>query len=67
MARNWTELVVGFWIVLFPWLLGFSNIAIMKWSNVLRGLALILINAWMLFGKEPMSKEVEENNQPKGH
>ena len=59
MARNWTELVIGFWIMLSPWLLGFSNIAIMKWSNVLCGLALILINAWILFGKEPVTKDKE--------
>jgi len=63
MARNWTELVLGFWIMLSPWLLGFSSIAIMKWSNVLCGLAFILINAWMLFGKEPQNPVVREINK----
>lgn len=60
MAENWTELVIGFWIVLSPWLLGFSDIAVMKWSNILCGIALILINAWLLFGKEPLPEEIKK-------
>ena len=63
MVRNWTELVLGFWIMLSPWLLGFSNIAIMKWSNVLCGLAVILMGAWMLFGKEPKKPALHEIKQ----
>ena len=60
MFQNWTELVMGIWIVLSPWFLGFSNIAIMKWSNVLCGLALILVNAWTLFGKKPPAVDAED-------
>ncbi len=59
MIRNWTELVIGLWIMVSPWLLGFSSIGIMKWSNVLCGLVLVLMNAWALFGKEPMDHEGE--------
>ena len=59
MAQNWACLVIGLWIMLSPWFLGFSNIAIMKWSNVICGLVLVLLNAWALFGKEPVSKEKE--------
>ena len=57
MTERWTGLVLGFWIMLSPWFLGFSTIAIMKWSNVLCGLVLIIMNAWLLFGKEPVSKK----------
>jgi len=31
-----------------PWLLGFSSITIMKWSDLLCGLALVVVNAWSL-------------------
>ena len=61
MTRNWTGLIIGLWIILSPWILGFSNIAIMKWSNVLCGLAITLINAWTLFGKEPAPQATEQS------
>ena len=55
MTERWAGLVIGFWILLSPWIFGFSNITIMKWGNVLSGLVLILMNARMLLGKEPVS------------
>ncbi len=57
MSERWTGLVLGFWVMLSPWFFGFSTVAIMKWSNVLCGLVLILMNVWLLFGKEPVSKK----------
>jgi hypothetical protein len=64
MFENWTELIIGFWIMVSPWLFGFSDISIMKWSNVICGLILVLINAWMLFGKEPITagEDARKNN-----
>ena len=41
-------------MLLSPWLLGFSEISVMKWSNVLCGLALIIMNAWVLSEKRPV-------------
>jgi len=56
--ERWTQLIIGAWILISPWLLGFSSITIMKWSNLLCGLAIVLINAWIIFGtKEPHDKE----------
>jgi len=40
---------IGLWVLVSPWLLGFSGVEIAKWSNVLLGLALIVINAWVVF------------------
>lgn len=45
-----------------PWILGFSNISIAKWSNVIFGLVLILVNAWIIFG-EPKHKETVVKNK----
>ena len=55
MKREWTGLVIGAWILISPWLLGFASLGLMKWSNVLAGLVLVLMSAWALFGKEPKS------------
>jgi len=51
MVRNWIEVIIGFWIIVSPWFFGFSNITVVKWSNVICGLAVVLINAWVLFVK----------------
>ena len=44
--------IVGFWILLSPWLLGYSDFSIPKWSSILCGLLLVLMSAWSLFGEK---------------
>jgi hypothetical protein len=54
----WIQLIVGIWILISPWLLGFSSISVAKWSNVAAGLILVLIALWSLFGgsgSEPLT------------
>lgn len=53
MAENWIEGVIGIWVLLAPWLLGFADISLAKWSSVALGLVLILLNAWSLFAGKP--------------
>ena len=53
VVKHWIQLGIGAWIFLSPWLLGFSSISVMKWSNVAAGAALILINLWIIFGSNP--------------
>ena len=50
MKAAWVQLVLGLWILFSPWLLGFSDITVMKWANALVGSVIILINLWALFG-----------------
>jgi hypothetical protein len=49
MVENWTELIVGLIMVTSPWILGFSDISLAKWCNVLIGLLLVLMGAWGMF------------------
>lgn len=60
VARNWIQLVIGVWLIVSPWLLGFSSITVMKWGNMIAGLILVLINVWVIFGKTPVSSSGEE-------
>lgn len=54
MVREWVQLALGAWIMVSPWLLGFSSITAMTWGNVFAGLAIILVNLWAIFlPKEP--------------
>ncbi len=39
--------------MLSPWTLGFANVALARWSNVLLGLALVVMSVWGLFGVAP--------------
>jgi VIT1/CCC1 family predicted Fe2+/Mn2+ transporter len=52
MKREWVGLVLGAWILISPWVFGTAAIGFMKWSNVLVGLALVIMNAWKIFSKE---------------
>jgi hypothetical protein len=52
VIENWVEGLIGLWILLSPWMLGFAGMSIAKWSSVLCGLVIVLMNAWNLFGKK---------------
>jgi len=39
-------MALGLWVIASPWILGFSDISIMRWSNVVVGTAVFLINFW---------------------
>ena len=53
MAANWTELVIGIIMIISPWVLGFSDITLAKWCNVLVGLLLVIMSSWIMFGEPP--------------
>ena len=63
MTSSWIQLALGAWIMVSPWLLGFSSITVMKWSNLITGLVLVLINVWEMFGERPeVSEKIESRN-----
>lgn len=43
MSKKWVTLIIGLWVMVSPWVLGFSEIELAKWSNVIFGLALVII------------------------
>jgi len=65
MVENWTGLIVGMLVIVSPWVLGFSDISLAKWGNILLGLVLVLVNAWTMFGEPRPAKAVptEEEQQ----
>lgn len=65
VARNYAQLVLGIWILLSPWLLGFSSISIMTWSNLIVGIILILINVWAIFGEADGNTERSPSSDSK--
>ncbi len=66
MMLAWTELVLGIWILISPWLLGASANSLMLWSNVLVGLVLVVLNLWMIFTLPTPRVEEEEVQKTNG-
>ena len=51
MTDRKIQIALGAWILVSPWILGFGSISFMKWSNVIIGTAIILINLWKVYGQ----------------
>jgi hypothetical protein len=45
---EWTNVVLGVWLLLSPWLLGFSASFSLLWTAVLNGLLVITFAGWAL-------------------
>lgn len=53
MIEYWTMLAIGLMMIISPWVLGFSDISLAKWCNILLGLVLAIASAWKIFGTIP--------------
>jgi len=47
-SERWINIVVGAWLTIAPWVLGFSDSILVKWSSVLCGTLIVAMNAWFL-------------------
>ncbi len=56
MNPKWVGLISGAWLIISPWVLGFSEVSLAKWSSVLVGLMLASTYIWDLFADK---KEIE--------
>lgn len=41
---SWPLFLVGVWVLLSPWVLGFSSINILVWSNTLAGVVVLFLS-----------------------
>jgi SPW repeat len=65
MLRKWTELVIGIILIVSPWVLGFSDISVAKWCNVLIGLVFVLISAGEIFSAKALAPIPSVEAEPK--
>jgi len=54
MIDYWTTLVIGLLMIISPWVLGFSDISLAKWCNILLGLILAVVALWRIYGAIPV-------------
>jgi hypothetical protein len=57
MIERWTFVAIGAWLIIAPWVLGFSDSVLIKWSSILCGIILVAMNAWILFEKHEAAKK----------
>jgi hypothetical protein len=46
--EEWTEIVLGLWLVVSPWVAGFSANGVAKASAILTGLAVLVLALWAM-------------------
>ncbi len=47
---NWFQLILGLWIFVSAWILGFSDIATALWNNIIIGALMVIFSLWQIFG-----------------
>lgn len=48
--NNWLQLILGVWIFVSPWILGFYEINLALWSNLIAGIAIAVLSLWLIYG-----------------
>jgi len=43
---SWLNALLGVWVMISPWVLGFHNSQAAAWNNILLGLAVIVLACW---------------------
>ena len=47
--EEWVNLALGIWVVLAPWILGFTGVTYALWAHVVLGLLVAAVAAWELW------------------
>ena len=47
--EEWVSVAVGVWLVISPWVLGFTNLATATWAMVVIGILVAAIAAWEIW------------------
>ena len=50
------QIIVGIWILISPWILGYASLEPVLWSNVIGGAIITVIGLWSFFGGEDLKK-----------
>lgn len=56
---NWFQLILGLWVFVSPWLLGFSDISTALWSNIIIGALIAIFALWEIFGNKPLVSAIQ--------
>ncbi len=51
----WLATIVGLWVILSPFVLGFSGLGAALWNNLIAGLLFAIFALWAHFGQRPQA------------
>ena len=46
--EEWTNLVLGLWLLASPWILGFSSSTLLMWNAVVAGALVVVLAGWVI-------------------
>lgn len=49
---HWALIVIGVWLLLAPWLLGFSELNLAAWNSIMAGALVIVFTLWNYNSKQ---------------
>ena len=52
---NWVKLLLGLWIFVSPWVLGFAGYPLALWNNILSGAFIVVLMLWTIFGQKQIN------------
>jgi hypothetical protein len=47
--QDWLTGICGVWLVIAPWVLGFSAMVLARWDHVIVGVLVVVLAAWELW------------------
>jgi hypothetical protein len=62
-ALSWIQLVLGLWVLVSPWVMGFADLTAALWSNVIAGALIVIFSLWQLFGGKSSASEMPQMPQ----
>lgn len=46
MWQGWVNLILGLWLIISPWVLGFSTVAGAMWNSLIVGIVVAILSYW---------------------
>ncbi|MFY0311307.1 SPW repeat protein [Leisingera sp. D0M16] len=48
--EEWVEIVLGAWLIISPWVLGYADAAVLTWMAVIGGVVIVAMGATVVYG-----------------
>jgi hypothetical protein len=46
--EEWVDVILGLWLIVSPWIIGFGKVTTLRWNAVISGAAVVILAIWVL-------------------
>ncbi len=46
--EEWVDVILGLWLIMSPWIIGFGEVPVLTWNTILSGAAVAILAGWVL-------------------